>query len=142
MVISGADSAQSPANRGDFFLGATFSDAVPPPYGWGSTVASITTVYNGTNSDPAFQFVIDTPQTLSGPVSVLGYASSLRSTSSTTFTTGPFGTKEHNGIAFTLSITPQGYTAAPEPATFVLLAAGGIGVGLFRYRARKRSSSK
>ncbi len=137
MVISGANSAQPAANRGNFFLGATFDDAVPPPYGWGSTVATITSVYNGTNSDPTFQFVIDTPLTLSGPISVLGYASSLRSTSSTTFTTGPFGTKEHNGIAFTLSITPQEY-ATPEPGTLVLLSAGGIGLGLLRYRSRKR----
>jgi hypothetical protein len=138
MVISGADSVQSAANRGDFFLGATFSDFVPPPYGWGATVATITSVYNGTNADPTFQFVIDTPLTLSGPVTLKGRASSLRSTSSTTFTTGTSGTKEHDGIAFTLTVTPEEYTATPEPGTFGLLTAGAIGFGLVRYRSRKR----
>ena len=140
MVISGANSAQPAANRGNFFAGATFSDAVPPPYGWGATVATITNVYNGTNLNPTFEFVIDTPLTLTGPITVLGYASSLRSTSSTTFTTGPFGTKEHNGIAFSLTLTPELEQSVPEPGTFLLLTAGGFGLGLLRRRAEKRSA--
>jgi hypothetical protein len=142
MVISGANSAQPLANRGNFFLNATFSDAVPPPYGWGGPTATITTVNNGTNADPVFQFIIDTPLTLSGPISVKGYASSLRSTSSTTFTTGPFGTKEHNGIAFNLSLTPQEITSVPEPGSLVLLTAGGLGIGLLKRRAGGNSNSK
>jgi hypothetical protein len=142
MVISGANSAQPAANRGNFFLNAAFVDAVPPPYGWGGPSATITTVNNGTNADPIFQFMIDTPLTLSGPINIKGYASSLRSTSSTTFTTGPFGTKEHNGIAFTLSLTPQEVVTAPEPGSFVLLTAGGLGLGLLKRRSAASQKSK
>jgi hypothetical protein len=139
MVISGANSAQPAVNRGNIFNGAAYADDVPAPYGWGSTLATITSVYNGTNFDPTFQFVIDTPLTLSGPISVLGYASSLRSTSSTFFDTDPFfGAKEHDGIAFSLSITPAEIGSVPEPGTFGLLALGGIGFGLLRRLGQKR----
>jgi hypothetical protein len=119
MVLSRADPANG--NNGDFFLNAAYSDNVPAPYGWGNTVATITSVINGTNANPRFDFQITTPQTLTGPITLLGYASELRSTSSGTFTTGPFGTKEHDGIAFTLTATPS---AVPEPGSSLTAASG------------------
>jgi hypothetical protein len=119
MVLSQADPANN--NNGDIFLNAAYSDNVPAPYGWGTTTATITSVVNGTNSNPIFDFVINTSLNLTGPISLLGYASELRSTSSSTFTTGPFGTKEHDGIAFSLTATPS---AVPEPGTSMLFAGG------------------
>jgi hypothetical protein len=120
MVLSQADPANG--NNGDIFQNAAYSDAVPAPYGWGNTLATITSVINGTNANPRFDFQISTPLVLTGPITLLGYASELRSTSSGTFTTGPFGTKEHDGIAFTLTETPS---AVPEPGS-TLTAAGGF----------------
>jgi hypothetical protein len=120
MVLSQADPANG--NNGDIFFHAAFHDNVPAPYGWGPTNATITTVSNGINADPVFQFAISTSLTLTGPVTLSGYASELRSTRSGTFTTGLSGTKEHDGIPFTLTATPQG---VPEPGSS-LMAAGGF----------------
>src|SRR3954454_10334441 len=119
MVLSQADPANG--NNGDIFFHAAFHDNVPAPYGWGSTTATITTVINGTNENPIFQFAISTSLTLAGPVTLSGYASELRSTKSGTFTTGPLGTKEHDGIPFTLTATPQ---AVPEPGSSLMFAGG------------------
>jgi hypothetical protein len=119
MVLSQADPANG--NNGDIFLNAAYHDNVPAPYGWGLATATITSVINGTNANPTFTFGITTSLDLTGPITLLGYASELRSTSSGTFTTGPFGTKEHDGIAFTLTETPS---AVPEPGSSMLVAGG------------------
>lgn len=119
-VLSQADPAAG--GTGDFFLGATYWDNTPAPYGWGATNATITTVYNTKNANPLFQFLVNTPLNLSGSVALQGRASSLRSSSTTTFTTGPFGTKEHDGISFNLNATVT--NAVPEPEAVVLTAAG------------------
>jgi hypothetical protein len=119
MVLSQADPANG--SNGDIFFHAAFSDNVPAPYGWGPTNATITTVINGANANPTFQFTISTGLNLTGPITLLGYASELRSTSSGTFTTGPFGTKEHDGIAFALTETPA---SVPEPGSSLTFAGG------------------
>lgn len=119
MVLSQADPANG--SNGDIFLHAAFSDAVPAPYGWGSTNATITTVINGTNTNPKFQFEISTSLALTGPITLSGFASELRSTSSGTFTTGPFGTKERDAIPFSLTETPQ---FIPEPGSSLTAGAG------------------
>jgi hypothetical protein len=119
MVLSQADPANG--SNGDIFLNAAYSDNVPAPYGWGNTNATIKTVINGTNQNPTFNFTISTALNLTGPITLLGYASELRSTSSGTFTTGPFGTKEHDGIAFTLTETPS---SVPEPGSSLMVSGG------------------
>jgi hypothetical protein len=121
MVLSQADPANG--SNGDIFLHAAYHDNVPAPYGWGATNATITSVINGTNANPVFQFSISTPLTLAGPVTLSGYASELRSGSTGTFTTSFRNpTKEHDGIQFSLTATP---VATPEPGSS-LTAAGGL----------------
>lgn len=126
-MLSRANGGPGGAN---IFLNHTFHDAVPAPYGWGPTVATITSIMSESSQ---FQFVIDTPLTLPGNVSLIGYASELRSASTGSF---PFlGSKEFNGIPFTITATVV--PAVPEPGTWILCL-GAIGLlARFRFRANK-----
>jgi hypothetical protein len=123
---------------GNIFLNHTFHDALSPPYGWGTTTATIKTA-NSSSSSAALQFYIDTPSTLTGSITLLGYASELRSTSSTSFP--PFGPTEHDGVPFTLSETPL-LVGTPEPSTWALSSAALVGLVAVWRRRKARGPSR
>jgi hypothetical protein len=126
-MLSRANGGPGGAN---IFLNHTFQDNVAAPYGWGQPTATITSIMSESSQ---FQFIIDTPLTLPGNVTLFGYASELRSASSSSFPL--LGSKEFNGIAFTL--TAQVSQVVPEPGTWALF--GGAAALLF---GLKRSHKK
>lgn len=130
-MLSRANGGPGGAN---IFLNHTFQDNVAAPYGWGQPTATITSIMAESS---VFQFIIQTPLTLPGNVQLLGYASELRSASSTSFPL--LGSKEFNGISFSINAT---VSPVPEPATWALLgSAVAFLVGLKQSRSKKSRSS-
>jgi hypothetical protein len=129
-LLSRANGGPGGAN---IFLNHTFSDNVPAPYGWGQPTATITGILS---ESAQFQFIVTTPLSLPGSVSLVGYASVLRSDSTSSFPGG----KEFNAIQFSLNATVS--EAVPEPATWALFgSAAALLAGINRFRRKKTQVS-
>ena len=145
MVFSDANNN----GTGNIFVNHTYSDNTGAPYGWGTTTATIAAAdsdscsttsassptCNSYSSQPTLQFEISTTQTLSGPIELIGYASDLESTSTSSFPA--FGPKEYDGIAFTLEATPT-LIGAPEPGSWGFVLGGCVFLLVGRWGRRKK----
>lgn len=129
MVFSDANGGPGGSN---IFLGSSYTgDPGPYDYGdWGNTGTGTIDYVNSTNSSAVLQFVINTPQTLSGPVDLLGYADYLQAGSPNSEYDG---SGKPTSVAFTLEETPQ---LVPEPASWGLVFAGSFALWA-AYRRRK-----
>jgi hypothetical protein len=101
----------------NIFLGHTYSDNVTPPYGWGSTLGNINTLMD---LSARFEFMIETPLTLSGSYTIRGMASALVSDDPYNYV----GVKENGQQSFELTLEPVLQT--PEPASFGLVFLGAL----------------
>jgi hypothetical protein len=131
-LLSQANNGGTSANN--IFLNHSFHDNVGAPYGWGTTPATVTSIFSDST---VFSFWIDTPQTLSltSTIHLSGKASAIESGSSSSFT---FDTKEQDGISFSLNIAPS----LPEPSTWTLFLGGAVLLLGTRHYQSKKSRSR
>lgn len=127
-LVSGANGGAGGAN---IFKNGDFYSDTPPPYGWGPTDAIINTIMPGND---VFAFTISTTQTISGSVTLKGFASAIKSGNSTSMS---IDTKESDGIPFSLSVSQ-----VPEPGTWAMLGGGGVLLGWLGWRRRRSTGTE
>jgi hypothetical protein len=132
-ILSDANAGGTPDDNIFMYSNYTGSASPAPPIGWGATQETMVELIS---SGALFKFMIDTPDTISGPVTVTGKASALISGSTLSMTGG---TKDFTGLNFSISGTPQ---YVPEPSPFVLFLAGAIALFLLSYLRRKKPFSR
>ena len=115
----------------NIFLQYPHSDNSPWPVNWGPTLGTITEIFPET---ALFQFMIQTNETLVGPILLAGTTSAVVSES----TRSAVSPKTTTPVTFSLLETP--FLATPEPATYGFGLAG-LACLVVVHRLRNKRSS-
>ena len=134
-IVSG--NAYPYPNGSNYFLGNDWFDQGTAPYSWGGQDSNYNILYDQVmntvmSKTDVWSFTINTSQTLSGTITLEGYASALISGSPSTM----YGVKDDTGLGFTMTFS----IPTPEPGTWASMLAGVVLMSPLILRSKRRHS--